>query len=121
MEPWMSIERRGIGLPNHIVIVVPSTTRVTEPLSDDVITQYVERTKLFLAERFGGATTFRGEGSWVSSSRRLVNEPVTYVIAFTMNLSEEQEDEVFFFAEQMRDELEQEQVAIIINGIFYLV
>jgi hypothetical protein len=128
----------GGGLPEHIVIVVPSTMQVTLALSEEAIADYAQRAKRFLAERFGvadyaqrakrflaerfgGSTAVRAQGSWLSSSGALIDEDVTYVFSFTVRLTDEDKQAVFGFAEQMREELVQEAVAVIINGVLYLI
>jgi len=39
-------------MPDHVVIVVPSTRNVTESLSEEAINEFTGRAKRFLAEKF---------------------------------------------------------------------
>ena len=102
-------------MTDYVAIIVPSTRRITEPLSAAEAREYVQRTKRFLAEKFGGATAIPSEGAWITSDGLLVEENTTLVFAFTESLSDENKEAVFQFCEQLRDDLEQGAVLAIIN------
>jgi hypothetical protein len=117
----MAALQRGGGMSDRVEIIVPTKTRIGHALSEATITEYAQRVKRLFAERFGGSTTVRAEGSWLSSSGLLIEEDILHVWSFTEKLSYEDEEAVFRFAELMRDDLEQDAVTVIINGTLYIV
>lgn len=71
-----------------ITVVVPSTHDHV-PVADSHFDQRVETVETALSERFGGATSVDGFGSWVSDDGDLVRERVKLVFTFAQPSDEE--------------------------------
>jgi len=69
-----------------------------------------------MASEFGGATSVPARGVWLSADGTLVTEDVTIVYSFTENLSKEQLERVRVFCLNLKQELEQEAIAVEIAG-----
>ena len=103
-------------MSDTVVIVVPSTRRISEPLTKGEARAYVQKTKRFLAEKFGGATAIPGEGAWITSEGLMVEENITQVQSFVTSLSETDRAEVILYCQQLRAELDQVAIMLVING-----
>lgn len=103
-------------MKHKIQIYVPSTTNVSEVLDNDKAAIYVDRSLRFLSEEFGGATAIPAQGAWVANNGLLVKESITLVYAFTDELTVDGRKKVLAFCETLRNELEQEAIAVEING-----
>jgi len=75
-----------------------------------------------LAETFGGATTSKALGVWVTSSGQLVKENVDVCFSFA---SQDQLDKnietIYGYCLKMKIELKQEAIALEVNGELYLI
>jgi len=105
----------------NLAIFVPSTVNVDENIDN---AQFVNRFAKIFSQEFGGATITQAQGCWYSDSlNKLVKEDVTIVEAFGDN----KDIESFFhwnlipMAEQLRNEMTQDCVAVRLNGNLYLI
>jgi hypothetical protein len=112
---------KGGGMTDYVAIIVPSTRRFNEPLSDTEARDYVQRTIKFLAGLFGGATAIQAEGAWFGSAGVMVAENTTLVFSFAANLSDDDLEQVAHYCRQIRHELEQESIGTIVNGEMFFV
>lgn len=113
-----AILRDKIRLGNKIAVYVPSTINVSKPIDNSV---YVDRALSFLSNLFGGASAIDVLGGWLSDKDGLIKEEVKQVYSFANVLTEENVSSVLAFAENLKDELDQESIGLEINGEFYLI
>jgi hypothetical protein len=108
-----------IKLGCNVKIYVPSTTNIDKP-QDNILW---ENSSLELLSRiFGGATSTKALGCWLSQSGALVKEGVTLVISYTTQEDLEKNiDEVYDFCLKMKTELKQEAISLEVNGELYFV
>ena len=101
-------------LSNKVTVYIPATVNINENIDN---TKYVERAATLLSELFGGATATEAIGFWTSPTAGLVKERTTLVFAYA-----DQEalragiDKVVDFALDLKKELNQDSVAVEING-----
>ncbi|MCI5120033.1 MAG: hypothetical protein D3908_02340 [Candidatus Electrothrix sp. AUS4] len=104
---------------HHISVFIPTTMDVDKEFDTSA---YVQKTLEFLGERFGGATSTKGDGAWKSASQGMVNETVYIVIAYvTENELNNYIDNVIDFVKAVKKELNQEAMSIEINNKMILV
>lgn len=104
---------------HQICVFIPTTINIDQPFDS---TLYVNRTMVFLGEKFGGATSSQAKGVWNSDSSGIVNEVVHLVVSYTT------EDDLNRFANEVIDyikvlkaELQQDAMALEINKKMILV
>jgi len=71
-----------------------------------------------MSELFGGATTVKGVGGWLSADKGLMTEDVILVYSNTDDLSDVAVSRVKNFADYLKEELSQEAVSIEINNFY---
>lgn len=75
-----------------------------------------------LSSRFGGATSSPAVGYWLSDVHGLIRENTTIVFAYAAEQAlESGVDAVVDFCAEMRDALDQEAVALEIDGEMYFI
>lgn len=70
---------REKGLQTYSAIYVPSTRDVDKKISNKAFNRRVQETQKFLSDKFGGSTTDRRVGTYVSRKGKLVREDVAIV------------------------------------------
>lgn len=70
------------GLDTGVTVYVPSTTNEFEPISKMERERRIREVVNFMKGLFGGTTLTEGEGTWVASKYRTVEEKVALVKAF---------------------------------------
>jgi hypothetical protein len=101
----------GGGLPDYVVIWVPGTRNVFDPLDDETFRQYTIRTQDFLTGLFGGSTTSIEEGTWTTADEDQVRERVAHVKSFAGELTAEHLRAIEAYCHSLKDELGQEAIA----------
>ena len=108
-----------IKLKSQVKIYVPSTTEVDKPIENN---EWVDKTLTFLSSSFGGATTTKALGAWITNDGKLVKENVNLCFAFAdQSQLENKIDEIYNFCVEMKIELKQEAIALEVNGELYLI
>lgn len=108
-----------VVLSSNVRLYVPSTFDVTQPADN---TDEVRRAAELMSEAFGGATAFRARGCWKSTTGGLVTEEVTVVESYCSD-----EDlrrhivRILGAARAIKHRMQQEAVALEVNGRLYLV
>lgn len=107
------------ALKHSIALYVPSTFNVDEHIDNRV---FVASTRRLFSEFFGGATSFKATGSWVTGNS-VVNESVVIVKSYssdddfnTHNLTE-----VLKFAGYLKEFLRQEAITLEIDNQLYFI
>ncbi len=103
-------------LNHRVAIYIPSTVNGHEQAPANVIARWVKSAKTRFAELFGGFTSFKAVGGWVSPIHGLIEEPVTVVTAFTDDDGLDRLGEVEEFAAAVAEALGQEAVTLEIDN-----
>ena len=108
-----------IKLSSRVTVYVPATINTNETVDNS---KQVEKTASFLASIFGGATSSPAVGYWLSASVGLVRENTTIVFAFAdQSQLETHIDELICHCEDMKADMQQENIALEINGEMYFI
>ena len=108
-----------IKLSSKVAIYVPSTIDVNHEIDNN---KYVEKTGELLSNCFGGATSTKCVGMWMSDSKGLVKEKTTLVFAYcSTEQLEENIDTVIDFCVELKNELRQDAIALEVNGEMYFI
>ena len=103
-----------IYLRSNVGVVVPGTTCVNVPADTSL---WVKKVAGDFCEWFGGATVSEDQGYYRATDNQLVSESVFIVWAFcTTEQLTEYSPQVIALAEWLCLELQQESIAVIING-----
>lgn len=106
-------------LNRKIAIYVPSTFNVDKKINNS---KYVEKTQVFLSNRFGGCTTFQSFGCYVSENNKLIKEKVTICYANTdENTFIIWEKDIIDFAMFLKKEMKQECISVEIDNSLYFI
>lgn len=106
-------------LSSKVEIIVPSTVNVGELIDN---TEYVNRVATKLSNMFGGATATNSQGFYVSDEGNLIKENSTIVYSYcTEDDLENNLDDIIRICEQLRDEMTQECVGLVVNGEMYFI
>jgi hypothetical protein len=109
----------SLGRTSQIGIYIPTTIGVNQQADT---TAYVERTLAFLGGLFGGATSKRAQGVWNSDEVGLVNEDIVIVQTFVTEADLDRHmAAVIEYVEGIKEELQQEAMAIEVNQKLILV
>lgn len=103
-------------LNHRISVFIPSTVNGNEAAPAHLIARWVKTAKLKFAELFGGFTTYKAVGGWMSPVHGLVEEPVTVITSFTDDDGFDRIGEVEEFAAAVAEALGQEAVTIEIDN-----
>lgn len=107
----------ALTLRSSVVIYVPSTIHRDQPTDNS---QYVSLVEHELGRWFGGTTTTEGRGGYIASTDEHISEKVYIIKAFcTTAQLEKHYPDVAALCDQLCQELDQESIAIEINGIMY--
>ena len=105
-------------LSSKINAYVPATIHDKEIDNSD----YVARIATIFSTLFGGATSTQAIGYWLSGSVGLIKEKTTIVFAYcTTEQLEKGIDEVVTALETLKADMQQEAVALEINGEMYFI
>ena len=115
----MKTLKNCIKLGSQVKIFVPSTIKVFRYLESK--THWVDEALSLLSDCFGGATSTKALGAWVSSKGDLIKEDVNLVFAYAQEKQlEENIERIYDFCLDMKKQLEQEAIALEVNGNLYL-
>jgi hypothetical protein len=103
-------------LNHRVSIFIPATTNGNEPAPADLIARWVKSAKTKFANLFGGFTSYKAVGGWMSPVHGLVEEPVTVVSSHTDDDGLDRLGEVEAFAAAVADALGQEAVTLEIDN-----
>ena len=108
-----------IKLSSKIAVYVPSTLQISEAMDNS---EFVERTLEFLSEKFGGATSTKAFGCWVSTDEGLIKEAVEICYAYTVTEGLEANIEaVIEYCEMLKKEMGQEAISLEVNNELYFI
>ena len=108
-----------IKLSCRVAVYVPSTVDIDKETDN---TEHVDATLRMLSSLFGGATAADALGCWLTTAGKLVKEHITVVYAYcSSDQIREAIDRVVEHAESIKQAMNQEAVAIEVNGELYFV
>lgn len=115
----MKTLKNCIKLSSVVKIYIPSTINVNEEIDSTI---HTDRALTFLSGLFGGATSTPALGAWMTQGGGLIKERVTIVFAYadTLGLSVHIDD-IYNYCLCLKRELNQEAIALEINGELYLI
>lgn len=114
-----AILKNCIKLSSKITVYVPATSGVNTAVDN---TAAVEKTAALLSELFGGATSTRAVGYWLSPAAGLVSEATTVVFAYASDVAlQDNITRVVDLCEEIKRDMDQEAVALEINGDMYFI
>lgn len=106
-------------LSSKITVYVPSTCDINKQADTK---KYVDACAVLFSESFGGATSCEALGYWTSPTAGLVKEKSTMVFAYCSDADLQSKIEnVIDFCEAMKKELNQDAIALEINGEMYFI
>lgn len=106
-------------LSSKITVYVPSTKDINITIDNSA---YVDACATLLSNCFGGATSCKALGYWVSNTQGLVKEHTTQVFAYCSGTDLQNHiEKVIDFCEAMKKELTQDAIALEINGEMYFI
>ena len=106
-------------LSSKVTLYVPATTSINQTIDN---TEYVNNAASLFAECFGGSTSTPALGYWISNTAGLVRENTTIVFAYASEKDLQSNiDKVIDYAEELKNELKQDAIALEINGEMYFI
>jgi hypothetical protein len=107
-------------LGQNVKVFVPSTTAVNKA-GDELQAVYIRKFMELMGAEFGGSTSYRAIGAWLSTTEGLVTENVTIVEAFaTDDKFEHGLNQIISLSSKMKKAMGQEAIAIQVNGDLFL-
>ena len=108
-------------LTHKVAVYVPSTVQGNIPAPVATVERWVKESKTRLSRLFGGFTSYRAQGGWVSETQGLVEEDVTIVQAFTDESGLSHVPAVKALAQEIARDMSQEAVSVEVDGTLYFV
>ena len=107
-------------LSSKITVYVPATINVNEQIDN---TPYVDRLASLLSKCFGGSTSTPALGYWMdTNNNELIKEKTTMVFAYCKDQDLEKHiDTIIIACENLKTELNQQAIAMEINGEMYFI
>lgn len=106
-------------LSSKVTVYVPSTKDINIEVDTS---EWVNKTATLLSNCFGGATSCETLGYWTSPQKGLVRERTTQVFAYCSDSDlQEKIEDVINLCETMKEDLNQDAIALEINGEMYFI
>jgi len=106
-------------LSSKITVYVPSTININQSINN---TEHVDKIASLLSSCFGGATSTIALGYWESATDGLIKEKTTVIFAYCSDTDLQKHIEsVVEACEELKKDLNQEAIALEINGDMYFI
>ena len=106
-------------LDKNIKIYLPSTTDVDKKIDTS---KQIDNTLTLLSNKFGGSTSTKGTGTWVSETSGLVKEDVTICESYcTGSDLKNSLTDVINYCKELKKELNQEAISLEFNSELYFI
>ena len=106
-------------MKNKISIYIPSTVNINQKTDNS---EKVKQTEIFLSDLFGGCTSFKACGNWISNNNQLVKEEVTIVYAFCDSKQfRKSKKAVIAYCKKLCAEMLQECISLELNNKLYFI
>ena len=106
------------ALKHQCQIFVPSTMDAVDVVDSSEFVKFVETE---LSMLFGGYTSYKANGGWVSDEHGLIKEGVTVVTSNFENLTSDAVNAIVDIAKKLRKDMAQECVSVVVDGQLYFV
>lgn len=114
-----AVLKQCLKLSSKVTVYVPATQGVNMAADN---TRQIEATAALLSECFGGATSTPALGYWMSPAVGLVAEKTTVVFAYASDADlQEHIGRVVDHCDTLKREMQQEAIALEINGEMYFI
>ena len=108
-----------LGYTNQIGVYIPTTIAVDQKVNTS---EYVEKTLSFMGKLFGGATYQKVQGVWNSQEAGLVQEDIHLIRSYcSQPVLDKHMGEVVDYVETLKQELQQEAMALEVNQKLMLI
>ena len=108
-----------LGYTNQIGVYIPTTIAVDQKANTS---EYVEKTLSFMGKLFGGATYQKVQGVWNSQEAGLVQEDIHLIRSYcSQPVLDKHMGEVVDYVETLKQELQQEAMALEVNQKLMLI
>lgn len=101
-----------------VAVIVPSMDKKGIPIDR---MKYEIRTVRELTALFGGASSIKQVGMWLDDNGNEVSEVNSLVYSYTDKLDDDYLDEVYSIAWQLKIDMYQDSIAVIINDAMYFI
>ena len=105
------------GITNYVAIYLPSIGKDNRPTCQSY---YTDKTCKEFATLFGGYTVTKCIGGYVDSKGKLIEESVNVIKSFMPQFDKAQELKLFRIAQSLKETMNQESIALEINGALFL-
>lgn len=106
-------------LSSKITVYIPSTCDINKSANTQY---YIDKCAVLLSESFGGATSCEALGYWNSPTAGLVKEKSTMIFAYCSDEDLKKHiEKIIDFCLNMKKELNQDAIALEINGEMYFI
>lgn len=106
------------SLSHKVSIYIPSTVNVDKRADNSKV---VRQAIVLFSRLFGGASSYKVTGGWMSDSRGLVTEDTTIVYSNFKDFDNDKLNTVIDFAERLKVEMKQEAIALDIDSKLYFI
>ena len=107
-----------IALNQNVKVYVPSKIKDIEINNEE----FVNATLEFLSNCFGGSTSYLALGAWISPINGLIKEKVNICESFCGEKQlQDYIENLYDFCLELRNKMEQEVIALEVNGILHFV
>lgn len=112
---------QAFKLECRIALYIPNTTSADKIITAAEHRERVERIAGIFSEKFGGASSEKIGGYWMSPEKGLICESPVVVYSSTDAMTLESElDSILDLAESARQEWRQEAISLEVNGTLYI-
>ena len=106
-------------LSKNIKIYVPSTIDVDKKIDTS---KQIDNTLTLLSNKFGGSTSTKSVGTWITEKSKLVKEDVTICESYcTGSQLKNSLTEVINYCNELKTELSQEAISLEVNSELYFI
>lgn len=117
-----SVPRGTYKLPIQTATFVPATTKGSKKITKSALKRRVNETRRFLSKLFGGYTSIKARGGYISKKKGLIRERVVVIVAYAERLGFLKKKKRWInWVKKRRKQWGQESMGIIIeNDMFYI-
>jgi hypothetical protein len=114
------LARRATELPIQLAVYVPSTYKGRKLLNEEY-SERVEEVKREMSSKFGGDTSIKAEGDYISQDGTLAEEKVAIVeVSMSRSDYDKNRPQISRYLTQKKDEWKQESIGYKFEDKFYM-
>ena len=108
-----------IVLESNVKIYIPGTININETFDNSI---FVDNTLKLLSGFFGGSTSYKALGCWISQNIGLIKENVTICESYCKETDLQKHiDSIIDYCEEIKKTLNQENIGLEVNNKLYFV